>query len=590
MARTANKDQPQKTVTLPIEEAIHPVIGLQNTILYEQSGVKYAGQPLVNVFPFASSSTDLVTGVTVPTYRVTGSGMWDLDSNKTLMLVKSHTSIYLYSFVSGVAPALITTLTCDAANSEVYLETVYGSTEKASITGFTKYVFLNLPGEAWVVAYNTRIGSWQTAKLSNTYSTWASATNYSLGDRRIPTVSNGYYYEVSADAGSSGATEPTWPTTLGDTVVDSGITWICRGRYAGFPTTTSSSVQILDGYIFVCVGGDIYNSDLDLPDSWPTSNFISTETNPDNLVALAKYKNYIVAFGTNTIEFFYDAANTNGSPLARQEGIQHNIGCIGQGAVTQLEDRIFWIAQSGSTYYSIWELDNFKVKKVSSSEFDNLLTNNLINTTTLYPEVEQYQLLFLSRIAGKFVLGIPVCMKITSTPVHYDTCYFIDLETNIVSTCSTVSNSLVLSRPFTYKSFYFWTTTSLAFPGNQYVTFTILTVYGYDSSFVSSSSISELFVSLTSVGTKRLNFGINNYKVLNEVQVNIFPGTPSDSIYWTIQRDQEYTLSSFIPIGGYRTTRGGRAREFTCTFHSSAGSTSGYPISMITFKYTEHNN
>ena len=128
MARTANKDQPQKTVTLPIEEAIHPVIGLQNTILYEQSGVKYAGQPLANVFPFASSSTDLVTGVTVPTYRVTGSGMWDLDSNKTLMLVKSHTSIYLYSFVSGVAPALITTLTCDAANSEVYLETVYGST------------------------------------------------------------------------------------------------------------------------------------------------------------------------------------------------------------------------------------------------------------------------------------------------------------------------------------------------------------------------------------------------------------------------------------------------------------------------------
>ena len=588
MARTANKDQPQKTITIPIEEALHPVSGLQNTILYEQSGVKYAGQPLINVFPFSSSSTDLVTGVTIPTYRVTGSGMWDLDSNKTLMLVKSHTSIYLYSFVSGVAPALISTITCSAGNSEVYLETVYGATEKAATTGFTKYVFLNLPGEAWIVAYNTRIGNWQVEKVNNTYSAWTSSS-YAKGDRRIPTVDNGYYYEVTV-AGTGMGIEPTWPTTIGDTVVDASVTWICRGRYNNFPTTTSSSVQILDGYIFVCVGKDIYNSDLDLPDSWTTSNFISTETNPDNLVALAKYKNYIVAFGTNTIEFFYDAANTNGSPLARQEGVQHNIGCIGQGAVTQLEDRIFWIARSGSNYYSIWELDNFKVKKVSSSEFDNLLTNNLINTTTLYPEVEQYQLLFLSRIAGKFVLGIPVSMKITSTPVHYDICYFIDLESNLVSTCSTIDNYLALSRPFTYKSFYFWTATSLAFPGNLYVTFTILTVAGYDSSFTYSASIYGNFVPYTSVQTKRLTFGINNYKVLNEVQVNVLPGTPSNSIYWTIQRDQEYTLTSFIPIGGYRTTRCGRAREFTCTFYASTGSTSGYPISLITFKYTEHNN
>lgn len=589
MARTTNKDQPQKTITVPIEEAVHPVSGLQNTIIYEQSGVKYAGKPLINVFPFPSSATDLVTGVTVPTYRVTGSGMWDLDSNKTLMLVKSHTSIYLYEFSSGVAPSLITTLTCSASNSEVYLETVYGSTEKAATTGFTKYVFLNLPGEAWVVAYNTRIGAWQAASVSNTYTAWAATTNYSLGHRRIPTVSNGYYYEVSADAGSSGATEPTWPTTIGSTVVDSGITWICRGRYGGFPTTTSSSVVILDGYLFVCVGGDIYNSDLDLPDSWTTTNFISTETNPDNLVALAKYKNYIVAFGTNTIEFFYDAANTTGSPLARQEGVQHNIGCIGQGAVTQLEDRIFWIARSGSNYYSIWELDNFKTKKVSSSEFDNLLTNSLISTTTLYPEVENYQLLFLSRIAGKFILGIPVSKKSPGAPVWYDTCFFLDIETNINSTCQ-LSHDPALSRPFIYKSFYFWTTTSLSFPVNQYVTFCMLIIEGYDSSFTFSAGINPSFSASTIIKTKRLSFGLNNYKVLNEIQVNLFPGTPSDDISWTIERDQEYTLTSFIPVGGYRTTRCGRAREFTCSFNSYDGLATGYPISAITFKYTEHNN
>jgi hypothetical protein len=58
---------------------------------------------------------------------------------------------------------------------------------------------------------------------------WAAATNYALGDFRRPTTANGFRYEVTADAGSSHATtEPTWPTTVGATVVDSGITWTCR--------------------------------------------------------------------------------------------------------------------------------------------------------------------------------------------------------------------------------------------------------------------------------------------------------------------------------------------------------------------------
>jgi hypothetical protein len=58
---------------------------------------------------------------------------------------------------------------------------------------------------------------------------WLAATNYTLGDRRRPTVMNGLEYEVTADAGSSHATtEPTWPTVIGATVVDQGITWTAR--------------------------------------------------------------------------------------------------------------------------------------------------------------------------------------------------------------------------------------------------------------------------------------------------------------------------------------------------------------------------
>lgn len=54
---------------------------------------------------------------------------------------------------------------------------------------------------------------------------WVTATVYSLGDCRQPTVANGNRYEVTT-AGTSGASEPTWPTTgIGSIVVDGTVVW-----------------------------------------------------------------------------------------------------------------------------------------------------------------------------------------------------------------------------------------------------------------------------------------------------------------------------------------------------------------------------
>ena len=57
---------------------------------------------------------------------------------------------------------------------------------------------------------------------------WVALTNYALGNTRRPSVPNGLAYEVTTDGGSSGASEPTWPTTIGATVVDGGLTWTAK--------------------------------------------------------------------------------------------------------------------------------------------------------------------------------------------------------------------------------------------------------------------------------------------------------------------------------------------------------------------------
>lgn len=82
-------------------------------------------------------------------------------------------------------------------------------------------------------------GVWSDVDTWRTVSAWAGVTNYAAGNFVKPTVENGYVYEVTTDAGSSAAGEPTWPTTVGNTVVDDGITWTCR---AGTPAADDDVV------------------------------------------------------------------------------------------------------------------------------------------------------------------------------------------------------------------------------------------------------------------------------------------------------------------------------------------------------------
>lgn len=59
------------------------------------------------------------------------------------------------------------------------------------------------------------------------YVEWTAGTAYAVGDTVVPEPRNGHYYTCTV-AGTSGASQPTWPTDDGDTVAESGLsrpTW-----------------------------------------------------------------------------------------------------------------------------------------------------------------------------------------------------------------------------------------------------------------------------------------------------------------------------------------------------------------------------
>lgn len=63
--------------------------------------------------------------------------------------------------------------------------------------------------------------------LANSWTrTWAASTSYTLGQIIRPATGNGFLYLCVA-AGTSGASAPTFGTTIGGLTTDNTVTWLC---------------------------------------------------------------------------------------------------------------------------------------------------------------------------------------------------------------------------------------------------------------------------------------------------------------------------------------------------------------------------
>ncbi len=257
------------------------------------------------------------------------------------------------------------------------LSTSTGTVGLVPANGTVNYLFLCDGTNGYIIDESDVV-----THINQTYSAWASTTAYSLGARRRPTTENTFFYQVTT-AGTSGGGEPAWPTVIGDTVVDGTVTWTCQGYYGGFPSPHIPTPVFADGYIFLAAedSADIYNSDVDAPDSWQTSNFITAEMYPEDIVALSRQNNQVVAFGEGSTEFFYDAANATGSPLARNDGAAQQIGAMSRDTVVSFERSMFFIGQSGIGGHAVWEIEGFKPSKISLEWVDKVLDGEGTNIT-----------------------------------------------------------------------------------------------------------------------------------------------------------------------------------------------------------------
>lgn len=150
-------------------------------------------------------------------------------------------------------------------------------------------------------------------------------------------------------------------TVLG--TIDSANTFVATAD-ADMPVPHLPYPVFLDGYLFIVKSNtaDIYNSNLNDPLAYTSGDFITAEMLPDNLVRLSRLNNYIVAFGTASIEYYWDAANASGSPLQRNDTPVKLIGYI--GGLAHWGNKIFFVGNTDTTAPELFMLEDFKIESL----------------------------------------------------------------------------------------------------------------------------------------------------------------------------------------------------------------------------------
>ena len=254
-------------------------------------------------------------------------------------------------------------------------------------------LYLVTTGDVLSFIDNTQV---QKAAITNQGSgagatgTWGTTGGGGTGATGTFTVSGGIITATTVTTRGSGYTSTPTISILTGSLTTGGV---LTANLCAFPPSNITSIIYMDGYLFVGMpSGRIYNSDLGDATSWTPSSYISAEMFSDNLVALARQNNLIVALGTSSTQFFYDAANAVGSPLANQENAILQFGTVGAGAVVQHENFVSWVAKGETGGYFVVRLDGVtSTKRVSIEGIERNLNADGLNLPTMRTYPIRYQ-------------------------------------------------------------------------------------------------------------------------------------------------------------------------------------------------------
>lgn len=144
---------------------------------------------------------------------------------------------------------------------------------------------------------------------------------------------------------------------------------------ADLPVPHQPYPVFLDGYLFLLKSetSDLYNSNLNDPMLWTAGDFITSEIQPDQATRPIKVNNYIVVFGTDSIEYFWDAGISTGSPLQRNDTPVKYNGFL--GAYAQWGNKAYFVGNNVQGQPDVFILEDLKMEPIGDVTVSRYLSS-----------------------------------------------------------------------------------------------------------------------------------------------------------------------------------------------------------------------
>ena len=199
-----------------------------------------------------------------------------------------------------------------------------------------------------------------------------------------------------------------------------------------FPTGgLTPGVAYMDSYVLVeTLGARIYASNVGNPTIWSPLDYITADSEPDLGVGIGKHLNYVLSFGQWSTDFFYDAANTVGSPFSNAPSYKAEIGCANGNSIVQFEQTIAWVGTSKTVGTGVYLMDGVTPVKISTGYIERILGNSDFSDVIAYAIKVNGHMLYILTIHD---LNVTIVYDVNEKIWHQWTMYAPDNITGIYS-------------------------------------------------------------------------------------------------------------------------------------------------------------
>jgi hypothetical protein len=175
-----------------------------------------------------------------------------------------------------------------------------------------------------------------------------------------------------------GAVAGTGPVSMADNGTQLFIA--ADGPSYIYNNTTNAFGQITDpdfpGAVTVCyLDGYFVFNEPNSQKMWVTTlldgtsidplEFASTEGSPDGLLAVVSNFREVWAFGTNSIEVWYDSGATD-FPLQRIQGAFNELGCAAPYSIAKMDNGLFWLGRDRRGQGIVYRANGYQGQRIST--------------------------------------------------------------------------------------------------------------------------------------------------------------------------------------------------------------------------------